>query len=1163
MLNSDVSHKRQQCHFMVPFGRNKEFVGRDSIFERLLATIAPSADQDDCQRVALEGLGGVGKTQIALEAVFRLRNDHPDCSVFWVPALDAASFESAYRDIGRQLRIKGIEKDDADVGSLVKTALSESAFSWLLIIDNVDDAQLFFGDSNATPLGDYLPFSRNGSIVVTTRNHQVVTELDISTSNTFLVGEMSRDESIKMLRQSIKETRPSDGKDASELLDFLADLPLAIKQASSYIAKTGISISRYSEHCRSSDKKLIKLLSKGFEDRSRYKNSVNPVATTWWISFKQIARESRNAAEYLTFMCFFAEKEIPKALLPPGMDEDDDEMERDEAIGILKAYSFILERPESNSFDMHRLVRLALRNWLQVEQKLRHCSTAVAQWLAVVFPSLAHENRDIWLKYLPHIQSALDFSDAVDANEVKGGLLSKMAICFNLLGKYNSAEVSYRASLQLRNEVLGIEHPRTLGNLNGLANVLQCQGRYWEAEHTHRQTLELRQRVLGREHADTLASMSNLALSLVGGGKWQEAEQLHRQTLESRKTVLGEEHPETLASMNNLALLLDSRERCEEAGEIYQKTVPLMEKVLGKEHPNTLISRNNLGNVLQRQGRHSESEDMHRETLQLRQKVLGEEHPDTLASMNNLALLLVSLEMYEEGEKLHQQTLKLRQTVLGKEHPDTFASMKNLASATQCLSQPPSKSPERSDTRARRSYGFLPSEPSAFALGYPSTMSGSCALPQSESPEPSAFALGYPSTMSGSCALPQSESREAYDSEKLPSSANDTSHDQPAAQPLPDSYQPAPPPPYESHLRTFSGDDIQRHSSTRSLPDSFVSKATPPPIPRYQPGRQDMFETMPSAPQHFGPCSPGGYTFKYSDCTGRRKALLIGINYFGQRGQLRGCINDVRNMTSYLAEELACRREDMIILTDDQQSPTSQPTKQNILRAMQWLVRDADPNDSLFFHYSGHGGQTKDLDGDEPDGYDEVIYPVDFRQNGHISDDEMHDTMVRPLCAGVRLTAIFDSCHSGTALDLPYIYSTQGILKEPNLAKEAGHGLLGVISSYSQGDLGGMGSQIMSLFKKATSGEEAHSRAIATKTSPADVIMFSGSKDDQTSADASIGLQATGAMSWALITSLKKNPRQSYVQLLNSIRDELSTRYTQKPQISCSHPLNTNLLFVM
>ena len=139
------------------------------------------------------------------------------------------------------------------------------------------------------------------------------------------------------------------------------------------------------------------------------------------------------------------------------------------------------------------------------------------------------------------------------------------------------------------------------------------------------------------------------------------------------------------------------------------------------------------------------------------------------------------------------------------------------------------------------------------------------------------------------------------------------------------------------------------------------------------------------------------------------------------------------------------------------------------------------------------------MDGDEADGYDEVIYPVDFRQTGHVTDDEMHRIMVQPLQGGVRLTAIFDSCHSGTALDLPYIYSTQGILKEPNLAKEAGQGLLGVISSYSQGDLGGVANNIMSFFKKATSGEDAYARTLATKTSPADVVMLSGSKDDQTS----------------------------------------------------------------
>jgi metacaspase-1 len=312
----------------------------------------------------------------------------------------------------------------------------------------------------------------------------------------------------------------------------------------------------------------------------------------------------------------------------------------------------------------------------------------------------------------------------------------------------------------------------------------------------------------------------------------------------------------------------------------------------------------------------------------------------------------------------------------------------------------------------------------------------------------------------------------------------------------------------------------------------------------------------PTAPQQFGHGAPADYNFRYSNCTGKRKALLIGINYFGQRGQLRGCINDVKNMSSYLNQNFGYAREDMVILTDDQQNPMSQPTKANILRAMHWLVKDAQQNDSLFFHYSGHGGQTPDLDGDEEDGYDEVIYPVDFRSAGHIVDDEMHRIMVKPLKPGVRLTAIFDSCHSGSALDLPYIYSTSGVLKEPNLAKEAGQGLLSIVSSYARGDLGGMASSAMGLFKKAAGGNSTYERNKQTKTSPADVIMWSGSKDEQTSQDAQINGEATGAMSWAFVTSLKKNPHQSYVQLLNSIRDELSTKYTQKPQLSCSHPLS-------
>lgn len=110
--------------------------------------------------------------------------------------------------------------------------------------------------------------------------------------------------------------------------------------------------------------------------------------------------------------------------------------------------------------------------------------------------------------------------------------------------------------------------------------------------------------------------------------------------------------------------------------------------------------------------------------------------------------------------------------------------------------------------------------------------------------------------------------------------------------------------------------------------------------------------------QQFGHGAPSNYSYQYSNCTGKRKALLIGINYFRQKGELKGCINDVRNLSNFLMQKQRFRREDMVILTDDQRDPRSQPTRQNILRAMSWLVNGAEPNDSLFFHYSGTSGRS-------------------------------------------------------------------------------------------------------------------------------------------------------------------------------------------------------------
>ncbi|CDH54137.1 metacaspase [Lichtheimia corymbifera JMRC:FSU:9682] len=306
--------------------------------------------------------------------------------------------------------------------------------------------------------------------------------------------------------------------------------------------------------------------------------------------------------------------------------------------------------------------------------------------------------------------------------------------------------------------------------------------------------------------------------------------------------------------------------------------------------------------------------------------------------------------------------------------------------------------------------------------------------------------------------------------------------------------------------------------------------------------------------------------YQLSDCQGRKRALLIGINYIGTENELNGCINDVHNIKDFLITLYGFKEEDMVILTDDQTDPKMTPTRSNIIAAMKWLVDDAQQNDSFFFHFSGHGGSVVDVSGDETDGFDETIYPIDHDQyegtSGQILDDDMHELMVAPLPAGVRLTAIFDSCHSGTALDLPYVYSTKGVIKDDNLFKAATKGLVSAGLAYAQGDREGamesirdLGHQLITTRFKEASNRQSYS-------SPADVVMFSGCKDDQTSADAQEAGRATGAMSYAFTKTLRENPNQTYQELLNSIRDILSAGYSQRPQLSSSHPLDVESLFV-
>ncbi|KAJ2935477.1 hypothetical protein H1R20_g1617, partial [Candolleomyces eurysporus] len=229
-----------------------------------------------------------------------------------------------------------------------------------------------------------------------------------------------------------------------------------------------------------------------------------------------------------------------------------------------------------------------------------------------------------------------------------------------------------------------------------------------------------------------------------------------------------------------------------------------------------------------------------------------------------------------------------------------------------------------------------------------------------------------------------------------------------------------------------------------------------------------------SSTDNFSPAVTGeGVQWAYSTCTGNKKALLIGINYVGTFNELQGCVNDVLNLRKFITERWGYDNSNIVTLTDDKKVSKLAPTKANILAQLKELVKGAQQNDALFLCYSGHGTQIRDEDGNEIDGEDEVICPVDFEHAGYIDDD---------------------CCNSGSALDLLYMYGPDGK----------------ILDSANPDD---------------------------PKKSPADV---------------------------AFVDALTKQPEQSYIDMLNNTRKILEKKgYTQIPQLSSSHPIDTRLQFII
>ncbi len=629
------------------------FAGREEVLESLRAQLTPG----NGRAAVLCGLGGIGKTQTAIEYVKRNHENYE--IVLWCLADSEASLVSGFAAFAPDLGLP--EKND--VPELVKDVKRwlERNENWLLILDNADDPTL---------AKTFIPAHHKGGVLLTSVAYSFRV---LGVVKPERLGVFTESESLEFFREcfggkeSDKDFSQDERTELINLAEVLGFFPLALEQAVAYLIETGTPVSTYIADL--GKQTLLPVLEKGKVTATPdYKKTV---ATTWQAAFEIIERDYPVSAEVLRLSAFLAPDKIPaelfEGLVPTGDTLND-------IIAPLMRFSLVKFDGENQSFSLHRLIQEATKSRLCEDVK-RALIKQVVKLVYERFPEVRFENWPICRLLLPHAQSCARLILKLDIeDESSGVLLNQIAYFFYIQYQFSEAEPLFERALRILERVLGAEHPDTAGLLNNLATLYESQGRYAEAESLYERALGICERVLGAEHPDTAQSLNNLAALYFSQGRDAKAESLYERALGICERVLGAEHPDTATSLNNLAALYFSQGRNAKAEPLYQRALGICERVLGIEHPDTATSLNNLAALYESQGRYLEAEPLYEKAWGIRERTLGTEHPDTVQSLNLLAALYESQGRYLEAEPLYEKALGGRKRTLGIEHLDTVRS---------------------------------------------------------------------------------------------------------------------------------------------------------------------------------------------------------------------------------------------------------------------------------------------------------------------------------------------------------------------------------------------------------------------------------------------------------------------------------------------------------
>jgi tetratricopeptide (TPR) repeat protein len=663
-------------YWHLPYQRNPFFTGREEVLQRVHEALHQQQSALLSQSSALSGLGGIGKTQTAIEYAYRYANDYT--AVFWISAETTESLTSSFLALAEVLNLP--ERHDHEQQRVISAVLRwlNTHSDWLLVFDNVEDIEL---------VKSFLPSSRGGSLLFTSRRKA----LGI-TAQALNLHQMTLEEGMRLLLHRARLLEPTASLEqldeheraaAQELVTLMDGLPLALDQAGAYIEETQCRLSDYLHLFQASSLDLL-------DEREGYADHPISVARTFTMIFERLEHDQPLAAELLTVCAFLAPEAIPEEFFLEGAEYlgptlemlATDQLAFQRAIKALLSYSLLQRHGDTHTVTIHRLVQVVLKGRLS-DTVQRIWGKRVVEAMTHLFPSEEETQANYWQvggRLLPHALVCLGFSEQWNEDKTLSiSLMNHVAACLGKRAQYAEAESLFERALRQGEQVLGPKHLLVAEVLHGLANLFGEQGKHGEAEPLFQRAIHIREQILGVEHPLVAKSLDRLGYFSWEQGKYEQGERVLLRSIHIFERVSDPRYSLAAAyPLTSLGVLYKQQGKDEQAESLFQRAIYTWEQAPGSDHPQLVFPLNNLGTIYMQQGKYEQAESLYRRAVQIGEQALGPDHHRLALPLHNLGEIYALQGKYEQAEPLFQRALHIEEQAKGSDHPNLAYPLTSL-----------------------------------------------------------------------------------------------------------------------------------------------------------------------------------------------------------------------------------------------------------------------------------------------------------------------------------------------------------------------------------------------------------------------------------------------------------------------------------------------------